>query len=1000
MPRHKLLIFLLSLTFAVAPRAAARDARASAPAITHWSQVPSVTEDEAAALDALRRSGRTFVYGCQTSTEYFIDRISGAPDGFSELFCQFMSKFFDLPFQTRLCKRSELTAGLRDHTISFTNEFNDTPERLADGYFMTDGVIGRYYKVYRLAGSETPENLSSWRPVRAGFLADSGAAAKIGPLLDARAQAYEAVPIANVVDVYGALKDGSIDFFYGENSYDAILNQYREIVGEDFLPLTYTAAALATQDPRLAPVISVMQKFFTHGGIPTVYQLYLDGTRSYRKYDFSERLTADEAAFIRAHGPANPVPYALMDGDYPNSDYDEENRRWRGIVPDVLREIADLTNLSLRRAHETPLPPAVLAAMLASGEAAFILDSKRKLEAEKPHEFLWTDATFEADDYVLISRADTPRVSTSQIIYSRVGVVADAPSAAEFQARFPHHRQVTFYPTFAVATEALERGTIDLLMESENVFLASLMLDQRLNLRINFTFPSAISSHFALNRSQFLLRSILEKVLPLTDAEHIADEWKNKVFDYRGKLAEERLPFVVAALVLTVLLLILLAALVWRKRAERLRLREEVAERTRELETQIAIAHDQTELAERNMGLAYEASLAKSRFLSNMSHEIRTPMNVIIGMTKLAQGAQETVKRNDFLMKIEAAAKHLLGVINDILDMSKIEAGRFELAPAPFKFSKMLQMVVMLIDPLSEVKRQNLTTNIAPDFPDVLLGDEQRLAQILVNLLSNAVKFTPKAGNIGVATTLLGTYDSGADKVCELEFRVSDDGIGLTEAEQKKLFTPFTQASQDTAHKFGGTGLGLALAKRLVELMDGRIWIESEKGRGSTFAFTVRLPRRFDADLPQVNKIDTVPLGAFVGKRLLLAEDVEVNREVVIEILDATGVTIDCAENGGVAVDKFTAAATAHPYDVVLMDVQMPEMDGLEATRQIRLYEQEHALAPTLVVALTADVFAEDIKKCLDAGMNAHLAKPLNFDELLTLLQKTFFPKKYAGGVN
>jgi signal transduction histidine kinase/CheY-like chemotaxis protein len=989
---------LLSLAFAVAPRAAARDSRASEPAITHWSQVPNVTADEAAALDGLRRSGRTFVYGSLLGTEYFIDRFSGEPGGFSESFCQFMSKFFDLPFQTRLCKWNELAAGLRDHTVSFTNEYSATPERLADGYFMTDGVIDRYYKVYSLAGSETPENLLSWRPLRAGFLAGSSIAAKIGPLLDARGLLYEAVAVASVADVYGALRDGTIDFFYGENSHDAILNQYREIVGEDFLPLTYTAKSLATQDPMLEPIISVLQKFFTHGGITTVYQLYLDGTKSYGKYNFSERLTTDEAAFIRAHGPANPVPYALMDGDYPNSDYDAETRRWRGIVPDVLREIEDLTNLSLKRAHAAPLPPPALAAMLASDEAAFILDSKRKLEAEKSGEFLWTDATLETDDYVLISRADTPCVSTGQIIYSRVGLVVGTPSAAEFQARFPDHRQETFYPTFAVAVEALERGAIDLLMASENVFLASSMLDHRLNIRVNFTFPSAIYSHFALNRSQFLLRSILEKALPLTDAERIADEWKNKVFDYRGKLAEERLPFLVAGLVLAVLLLILSAALIWRKRAERRKLRNVVAERTRELEIQIVVAREQTELAEKNMGLAYEASLAKSRFLSNMSHEIRTPMNVIIGMTKLAQGANEAVKRNDFLMKIEAAAKHLLGVINDVLDMSKIEAGRFELAPAPFKLSKMLQTVVMLIDPLSEVKRQTLTTNIAPNFPDVLLGDEQRLAQVLINLLSNAVKFTPKEGNIGVAMNLLGTYDSGVDKVCELEFRVSDDGIGLTEAEQKKLFTPFTQATLDTTRKFGGTGLGLALSKRLVELMNGRIWIESKKGRGSTFAFTVRLPRRFDADLPQVNKIDTVPLGAFVGKRLLLAEDVEVNREVVIEILDATGVTIDCAENGGVAVEKYSTAATVHPYDIVLMDVQMPEMDGLEATRQIRRYEREHGLAPTLVVALTADVFAEDIKKCLDAGMNAHLAKPLNFDELLALLQKNFFPKKFRGG--
>ncbi|MDR2124303.1 MAG: response regulator [Desulfovibrio sp.] len=510
---------------------------------------------------------------------------------------------------------------------------------------------------------------------------------------------------------------------------------------------------------------------------------------------------------------------------------------------------------------------------------------------------------------------------------------------------------------------------------------------------------------------------------------------------------------------------------------------------------------------------ALAGTRAKSEFLSNMSHEIRTPMNAIIGMTAIGLGAADATRKDYAFEKIEEASTHLLGIINDVLDMSKIEANKLELSPAPFNFEKLLRKVVDVVNFRVEEKQQSFNVMLGRGIPDTVIGDDQRLAQVLANLLSNAVKFTPENGAIRLSATL----EHEEENVCTLKFAVADTGIGITAEQQARLFSSFQQAESATSRKYGGTGLGLAISKRIVEMMGGRIWIESEPGNGSTFLFTVRLRRGEAGDaghavgvdwkslkmlavdddvetlcffteivsrtggvcdtagsgaaalemterrgpydlyfldwrMPEMSGIELARelrkrcegrpvlvlmtaadrgvaeeeavgagvdcflpkplfpsslvdcvnecLGAgkrfavdgrrteaaddFSGRRMLLAEDVDINREIVCALLEPVHLEITCAENGAEALRLFSEAPG--DYDLIFMDVQMPKMDGFEATRAIRALDVPQA-RNIPIIAMTANVFREDIEACLASGMNDHVGKPLNMEDVLAKLR-------------
>ena len=380
---------------------------------------------------------------------------------------------------------------------------------------------------------------------------------------------------------------------------------------------------------------------------------------------------------------------------------------------------------------------------------------------------------------------------------------------------------------------------------------------------------------------------------------------------------------------------------------------------------------------------------AKTVFLNSVSHDIRTPLNAIIGYANIAAlrlGERDELR--PYLKKISTAGDHLLSLINDVLDMSYIESGKAQLRANPVDIIQLIKDVEVMIQGNINEKHLDFITDTEGITDEIIVTDKLRLSQILLNILNNAVKFTESGGKVILSVHQLGKV---SEECAEYEFRIKDNGIGMSREFVEHIFEAFSRERTSTVSGIQGMGLGMSIAKKIVELMDGTIAVSSKPGEGTEFIITLKFPVWKEKETPEIPAVQELHSVSFKGKRILLVEDNELNREIALEILKDKGFILDTAEDGSVAVEKIKAAQPGQ-YDLILMDIQMPKMDGYEATRQIRELPGEYANIP--IIAVTANAFEADHKKALKAGLNDHIGKPLEFPKLLKKISKIFESEK------
>ncbi|MCL2003231.1 MAG: ATP-binding protein [Oscillospiraceae bacterium] len=844
----------------------APDGGAESGAYASYLDIPGVTEEDVRAVEALWAEKTSFTYGMTLSPEAFLDE-DGRVQGFSALFCDWLTELFGVPFIPAVYDRDGLTAGLESGAVDFTGDIAITEESRAR-YMMTG----------------------------------------------------------------------------------AIAERYAEAEGDPHT-LAFTSVSLATLDSRLAPIVRVMQNALDDGAVRHLVRLYNQGRQDYTRHTFSALLSDTERAYIRSR-PV--VPVAAEVTNYPVSFYNSREGLWQGIAIDVLGELEKLTGIEFTIINSSEEEWPELLSALETGRAAVITELLHT--DERAGRFLWPDNKLFADQFVLISKIEHHDISINEILYTKVGTVKGTAHAALFRQWFPDHASMIEYEHNNAALEALEQGEIEMMMSSRHRLLNITNYREQAGYKANFTFDITFESTFGFNTEYAVLCSVVDKALGLIDTDGIYGYWMRRTFDYRVTLEQQRTSVLLGATVILFVFVFMIVLFV-RTRGERSRLENLVQSRTEALEDAIASAET--------------ANRSKTAFLASMSHEIRTPMNAIIGMLELLTHEPLNARQRGYIEDINHSAASLLTIINDILDMSKIEAGKMELVPVDYDFLALLDNMHSMFTYVAEEKGLEFRFEVSGDTPHYLYGDDIRLRQVIINICGNAVKFTEK-GHV----LLKVSHAAGM-----LSFEISDTGRGIKKEDVAKLFNAFQQTDTTKNREVAGTGLGLTISKSFIEMMGGSITVESEYEKGTVFTVTVPL---VPGDGEKV-KAAVVPKGKklFAPKAdILVVDDNEFNLKVAVGLLNLSSITADTASSGYIALEMIKQK----DYHVIFMDHMMPEMDGVETTAAIRA--QGGKFEKLTVIALTANAVQGAKELFLASGFDDFISKPIDVRELASLLEK------------
>jgi len=675
-----------------------------------------------------------------------------------------------------------------------------------------------------------------------------------------------------------------------------------------------------------------------------------------RKQGLRAVLTAEEAAFIDSLTASNGVVnLGIVYDAYPASFYNRVEKKYQGIAPGIISEVSVLTGMRFEMpggTHNAPI--ASLLRMLRDAEVSMV--TQLLYSESRKDDYIWSEVPYLSSKYALISKLSFPKVDLYRVNYYRVGIIEQSIHAEIFDQKYPGHKHRKSYPTGDAAFNALERGEVDLIMLSENMLLAMTNYREKTGYKVNVYFDDYQEARLGYNTGEERLRGIVDKAMTFIDVPGIRDDWMNRTFDYTRKIERERLHYAISIAAIAVAAVLILIMLLGNNRR---------------LNRQLLLESKMLKAAEAR---AVEASDIKSRFLANMSHEIRTPLNAVIGMSQLLLLEKLSHRQENYVRDISLASHSLLSIINDILDISKIEAGKVEVTPVHYNFHELIANIVSMFRFMA--RKKGLDFEDEQDkgsLPRFVYGDDVKLRQVLINLCANAVNFTSK-GRISLKVSRTG---GNGDK---LVFVVSDTGPGIRPEDIKDLFSPFARMEQLEHREVTGTGLGLPISKAFVETMGGSIEVASEYGNGA--AFTVTVP----CIVGDGRKVKGAGNGkaAFKapGVKVLVVDDNELNLKVAFRLLSLYDISAGMVGSGAAAIE----AVQKTGYDMIFMDHMMPGMDGVQASRKIRELGGRYEKTP--IIALTANATQGARESFLESGMDDYISKPIEIDKLREILEK------------